>query len=158
MSCSYPLMSGALAAVLLNGCATLPSGSGLAADAAVAEQDSLRLLVAESRDRLRALVADLAVPASPAAQQAANVSAGHAAASLEAARANLIGLAAFGGSEPTLAGKAELAILGATLTICRESLRKIDRRKGSDWPEAARLARGELSYACLLPLSAVSQF
>jgi len=152
------VFSGVAAAALLAGCATIRSGADFGAEAAAVQHEAVRLLVRQSHDSLHALVSALAVPATPQATTAAASSARQAAESLEAARAGLIGGAALAAGEPTMAGSAELAILGATLTICRQSLRKIDRRIDSDWADADRLARGELRYACLLPLAAFAAF
>jgi len=133
------------AASLTAGCMTLP-------DAAAVGDDSVRLLVGESEAQLREMVAQLSAPASLDSSTAAAAAADKAAASLDAARLSLLARAANRASEPGLLATTDLAVIGVTLSICRESLRKIDRRMATDWDAAGRLAHGELEFLCLVPL------
>jgi hypothetical protein len=108
---------------------------------------SVRLLLGESEAALRALVTDLQAPTAPVEWRAAGTTVDSARVAV-AARALV--------SNPAQADAPGLIAAGVTLRLCQDGLDRLETRAAADRAAAARLARGEFTLTCLVPLAALS--
>jgi hypothetical protein len=105
-------------------------------------EPEVRLLVQRADRELGALLADIADRVTVPDYAAA-------AAALEVARVKVATDAILAGADFGLAGQAERAALGVTLTLCAEGVAKMARLSKA---EAARQAQGVFGVSCVVPL------
>lgn len=121
--------------VLLAGCSTLVPLPGPG-------EPEVRLLVQRADRELGALLADIADPVAVPDYAAA-------ASALDAARVQVATDAILAGVDIGLAGQAERAALGVTLTFCADGVARMARLPKE---EAAREAQGVFGVSCVVPL------